>query len=81
MSSLTESLKKQNEFLQSEVERFAKAVDSLAAQLVEARNQIKALEEPQSEVVPVDNRMLIEGDALAATEVIATSEKRSRAKR
>ncbi|MBB3607356.1 hypothetical protein [Rhizobium sp. BK602] len=54
MSSLTASLKKQNEFLQGEVERFANAVDSLAAQLAEAQNRIKALEVPGSEVVPAE---------------------------
>jgi cell division septum initiation protein DivIVA len=81
MSTLAESLKKQNEFLQGEVERFANAVDALAAQLVDAQKQIKALEAARSEMVPVDNGMLIDGDARAAQEVTAASEKRSRGTR
>ncbi|QND47651.1 hypothetical protein HB780_18390 [Rhizobium lusitanum] len=81
MSTLAESLKKQNEFLQGEVERFANAVDALAAQLVDAQKQIKALEAVRPEMVPVDNGMLIDGDALAAQKVTAASVKRSRAQR
>ncbi|MBN8949127.1 MULTISPECIES: hypothetical protein [unclassified Rhizobium] len=50
MSTYLNSLKKQNEFLQGEVERFANAVDRLADQLSEAQSQLQA----QSEPVEVD---------------------------
>lgn len=63
MSTLTESLKKQNEFLQTEVERFANAIDSLAAQLVDAQNQLKVLQTARAEMVPADSSVAIEIDA------------------
>ncbi|MGV1833929.1 hypothetical protein ACQZ6C_04145 [Rhizobium rhizogenes] len=66
MSTLAESLKKQNEFLQGEIERFANAVDSLAAQLVDAQNQFKALRDVQSEMMPADSDIVTEGEAVGA---------------
>jgi cell division septum initiation protein DivIVA len=71
MSTLAESLKKQNELLQGEVERFANAVDGLAAQLVEAQNQIKALQAARPEMVPAENDILIDGGAVDAQKVDA----------
>ncbi|MDX3929236.1 MAG: hypothetical protein QHC90_25970 [Shinella sp.] len=44
MSVLIDSLKAQNAFLQSEVERFAKAVDNLAAQLAEVQDRLAEFE-------------------------------------
>ena len=44
MSVLIDSLKAQNAFLQSEVERFAKAVDSLASQLAQAQERLAGFE-------------------------------------
>lgn len=41
MSTLADSLKKQNAMLQGEVERFAAAVDSLSAQLSEAYSVLR----------------------------------------
>ncbi|CAN7338127.1 hypothetical protein LJR251_001876 [Rhizobium rhizogenes] len=86
MSTLAESLKKQNGLLQGEVERFANAVDSLAAQLVDAQNQLKALQAVQPEIAPTENSVLIDGEVVDAEKIdaqqlIATSEKRLREER
>ncbi|MDL2397474.1 hypothetical protein [Rhizobium mayense] len=45
MSALSNSLKKQNEFLQGEIERVANVVDDLAEQLAQARVQPEAKQE------------------------------------
>ncbi|HEX8048429.1 hypothetical protein [Rhizobium sp.] len=66
MSTLAESLKKQNEFLQDEIERFANAVDSLASQFVDAQNQLKALQVVQPEIMPVDTGVAMESEAVDA---------------
>jgi chaperonin cofactor prefoldin len=42
MTVLVDSLKKQNEFLQAEVERFANAVDDLAQRLAQVSAQLEA---------------------------------------
>ncbi|CAN7432613.1 hypothetical protein LJR251_002759 [Rhizobium rhizogenes] len=83
MSTLSESLKKQNELLQGEVERFANAIDSLAAQLVDAQNQLKALQAMRAEMMPADTGVVIEADArkIGAHNVAKTTEKRLRTKR
>lgn len=56
MSTLVKSLKKQIELLQGEVELYANAVDNLAGELAEARNQLQALAPPSevdtSQMVP-----------------------------
>jgi len=44
MSVIIDSLKKQNAFLQGEVERFAKAVDDLANQLADAQSRLSQYE-------------------------------------
>lgn len=41
MSVLVDSLKKQNAFLQDEVERFGRSVDSLSARLADALNRLR----------------------------------------
>lgn len=51
MSVIIDSLKKQNTFLQGEVERFANAVDNLAQQLSEALDRLKQYE-PELEQEP-----------------------------
>jgi len=63
MSSLAASLKKQNEFLQGEVERFANAVDNLAEQLVEAQNRIKTCQGIQPEMIPAEHDETAEDQA------------------
>jgi hypothetical protein len=82
MSTLSESLKKQNEFLQAETERFANAIDSLAAQLVDAQNQLKALQATRAEMMPADSGVAIEADAvdtrtIGGHNVAKTTQKRS----
>jgi chaperonin cofactor prefoldin len=47
MTVLVDSLKKQNEFLKAEIERFAQAIDNLAAQLVQTRAELKAKQEAE----------------------------------
>ncbi|MDE1991666.1 MAG: hypothetical protein KGI75_04150 [Rhizobiaceae bacterium] len=51
MSVIIDSLKKQNTFLQGEIERFATAVDELAARLASTQAQLAA-HQPQPEFVP-----------------------------
>lgn len=64
MSTLAQSLKKQNEFLQAEIERYANAVDNLAAQLVEAQNQIKTYQGIQPEMIPAEHDETAEDEAI-----------------
>ncbi|AVA22175.1 MULTISPECIES: hypothetical protein [unclassified Rhizobium] len=64
MSTFVNSLKKQNEFLQGEVERFASAVDDLAGQLAQARAQLEAKQRvgvasERSEMEPADDTTMI----------------------
>lgn len=45
MSVYADSLKKQNAFLQTEIERYANAVDNLSVQLAQERERSAALEQ------------------------------------
>lgn len=85
MCTLAESLKKQNEFLQGEVERFANAVDALAAQLVDTQNQLKTLQAgqpaPTESSILVDSEVVDGGRKIDAPQLTATSEKRLREER
>lgn len=65
MSVLVDSLKKQNEFLQAEVERFAQAIDDLAAQLAQTRAELKAKQE--AEIAP---EMASDGEALVNPTIV-----------
>jgi hypothetical protein len=50
VSVIIDSLKKQNAFLQGEVERFANAVDNLSMRLDAALKQLQAYEAPEADI-------------------------------